>query len=95
MSTIAIHLICLSHSKSSDFRAKKKAENSDTMEERRLKNQGKRKQRHERDLKQFPCKKLKFTGTCELGEDCRYSHDIDSANRNNNTEEEAQMDSST
>lgn len=49
---------------------------STSLEERRKRHQNKRKLSPEDiDLKQFPCKKFR-QGSCDLGDDCRYSHTL-------------------
>lgn len=58
-----------------EFRAKRKKD-SETIEEKRQRLQGRRTVEEEKDYyKQFPCKRFK-SGLCEYGDECKYSHDI-------------------
>lgn len=58
-----------------NYRAKRKKD-SETVEEKRQRLQGRRTIEEDKDYyKQFPCKRFK-TGKCEYGDECKYSHDV-------------------
>ena len=58
-----------------NYRAKRKKD-SETIEEKRQRLQGRRTVEEDKDYyKQFPCKRFR-TGNCEYGDECKYSHDV-------------------